>query len=110
MRAVTCYVPCVRVKAVTCYSLGVHTDQKCAECGEAIYSGYEDGYLRPDQLYCSSACRQKVYRARGRHGLSLQLDADTDNALRAVADAAGVSRQAVVLDLLKRWVDQATEP
>jgi len=60
---------------------------------------------RPNALYCSGTCRQKAYRDRTRrHGLSLQLDEDTDNALRRIAEGAGVTRQSLVLDLIRDFV------
>jgi hypothetical protein len=91
------------------------TQRNCAVCNDIIYGWYRqesgdwqistDRGTRPNALYCSDACRQKAYRdRRRRHGLSLQLDEDTDTALRRIADAAGTTRQSLVLDLIRDFV------
>ena len=75
----------------------------CAQCHGEIYSPEEDGQLHPGRLYCSWACRQKAYRERKR-GLSLQLEPETDNALRRIAAEGGVTRQTLVLGLINLLV------
>jgi hypothetical protein len=62
-------------------AVGYQNGRDCAQCGQAIDA------LALDAIYCSSACRQRAYRKRNKHGRNADLLEPQAN-LRRRYDAA----------------------
>jgi hypothetical protein len=65
-----------------------------------------------DQVMAGTLSLNVAYRqviGDDRVPLYLKLDKDTDDLIRMVAAAAGVSRQQIVLAVIKQWIDAHEE-